>query len=104
LSFGGPDNASQAHPFEFWINNDDDEGFLAMFPGEDVFDPKSPDYAYVNPQRGNGMPCIHSQRDLEDYARLWICGMPVLTNSDYQVSLSWSNFVGSPAIELFQSV
>ena len=47
---------------------------------------------------------IRSQRDLEDWARLWICGVPVLT-SGYQVTLSWANVSsGSPAINLVNAV
>jgi pimeloyl-ACP methyl ester carboxylesterase len=48
---------------------------------------------------------INSQRDLEDFARLWICGMPALTNAGYQVTLSWGTVSsGNPVIKLFQSV
>jgi hypothetical protein len=103
LSFGGPDNTSQARPFAFWVNNDYDiPGFGDL--DSDAYAPNSPDYAYSDPLSGNGVPCIHSQRDLEDYARLWICGMPILTNAGYQVTLSWQNVSNNPVINLFQAV
>jgi hypothetical protein len=105
LSFGGPDNTSEAHPFAFWINDDTDEGGFPLSPGKEEFSPESPDYAYSNPQHGNGLPCMRSQRDLEDYARMWICGLPALTNSNYQITLSWTNVQkGNPSIALFQAV
>jgi hypothetical protein len=43
-------------------------------------------------------------RDLEDYARLWICGVPSGSAMDaYQVTLSFQNCVGNPSIKLFAS-
>ena len=82
----------------FWLNNDRDTKppFTAFDnPGSDVYSPTSPDFA---------SPIINSMRDLEDYARLWICGVPALTNGAYQVSLSWTNIsAGSPAIKLFRA-
>jgi len=95
LSFGGPDNTSQCRPFVFWINNDDDEPGIFSGPDRDLpVPPNSPDYLG---------PYIHSERDLEDFARLWICGMPLLGASNgYTATLSWTNISsGSPAIKLF---
>jgi Alpha/beta hydrolase len=95
LSFGGPDNTSQARPYPFWINNDCDYWSHSGDPGHDVNDPEMPDYKDV---------CIPSQRDLEDWARLWICGVPALTNANCQVTLSWANISsGSPTINLVEA-
>jgi len=104
-SFAGPDNTSQTRPFAFWVNNDCD---WATYPGSPNFDPGHDklltlrysdeflkDYLNFNPR---------SVRDLEDYARLWICGVPALTNGNYQVTLNWANVNGSPAINLLKSV
>ena len=92
-----------ASPYVFWINNDCDR---ATYPGSPSFDPGSdrplafpyPQYDYSNWQPT-------SIRDLEDYARLWICGVPALTNAGYQVTLSWANVSsGNPAINLLRAV
>jgi pimeloyl-ACP methyl ester carboxylesterase len=92
LSFNGPDITSQASPMEFWINNDNDGTGI----GEEIEAPQSPDSAN---------DVIQSLRDLEDYTRLWICGMPSIDSlGGYQVTLSWTNVSsGNPAIKLFLS-
>jgi Concanavalin A-like lectin/glucanases superfamily/Alpha/beta hydrolase of unknown function (DUF900) len=96
LSYGGPDNTSADRPFKFWINDDCDDANISTNLGADLNEPTVHDYA-------SGI--INSLRDLEDYARLWICGMPALTNGSYQVTLTWTNVVsGSPSIELFNAV
>jgi len=92
LSFNGTDATSQSSPMEFWVNNryfSADQGDLMA---------------------GNGVPTDYSlenmtgQRDLENFARLWVCGIPVLTNG-YQVTLSWTNVnSGTPGINLYNSV
>lgn len=104
-SFFGPDQTAATKPFTFWVNNDCD---WATYPGYPNFDPGSDkeltlrysdqflkDYLNFNPR---------SVRDLEDYARLWICGVPPLTNGNYSVTLNWANVSGSPAINLLKSV
>jgi len=98
LSFGGPDNTSQYQPFEFWINNDNDQPGGPYDAGHDVpVPPNAPDYL---------SPIMRSQRDLEDFARLWVCGMPALPASNgYSVTLSWTKVMsGSPAVILFPAV
>jgi hypothetical protein len=98
-SFTGPDTTSQASPMDFWINDDCDWSSYANDPGFDkMVQPVNPgfywDYQYYAPR---------SIRDLEDYARLWICGVPALTNAGYQVTMSWSNVSGNPAVNLIRS-
>ncbi len=92
LSFNGPDATSQASPMEFWINNDNDD----TGTGQDIDAPQKPDSAN---------DVIMSSRDLEDFARLWICGMPSIDAlGGYQVTLSWANVSsGNPAIKLYLS-
>ena len=95
-SFAGRDNTSQANPMVWWINNDHDWSEYLGDPGEDLKStPEFADYTFQN---------IPSQRDLEDWARLWICGMPALTNAGYQVTLSWNVSSGNPAVNLVNSV
>lgn len=94
LSFGGQDNTSAARPFTFWINNDHDEPGTGGNADQDlVVPPNRPDYTYGN---------IRCQRNLEDLARLWICGLPKLPPSQgYTVTLSMSPSSGNPAINLY---
>jgi hypothetical protein len=104
LSFGGPDNTSAERPFRFWVNNDCD---WATYPGSPHFDPGAdkkvepglPDYYWDCRQLSP-----RSVRDLEDYTRLWICGVPALTNAGYQVTMSWANVSAKPAINLLLAV
>ncbi len=100
LSYSGPDNTSALMPFTFWVNNDCDSNVGGSNPaGQET------EAGPILPPRDDTTGRINSWRDLEDYARLWICGVPALTNSGYQVTLAWTNVVsGSPAISLFQSV
>ncbi len=95
LSLAGPDNTSQGRPYVFWINNDDDNSIGQDIPGEDS------EFPAPNCEE----KFITCQRDLEDFARLWVCGLPALTNDNYQVTLSWTNITsGSPSIKVFNSV
>ena len=89
-SFAGPDNTSADRPFRFWVNSDSDVSAGYISAEHDVDDPNQPDYSLRN---------IPSQRDLEDWNRLWICGLPVLP-TNYQVTLSWNVISGNPAINL----
>jgi hypothetical protein len=91
LSWDGPDVTSQASPMEFWVNS----GYSGVEGDAPVMNDVLSDYTFGN---------ITSERDLENFARLWICGMPALTNG-YQVRLSWANVSsGNPGINLYTSV
>jgi hypothetical protein len=88
LSFGGPDNTSQARPFVFWVNNDNDG--VGIGKDAEVLTDIQFDY-----KRGH----IRSRRNLEDFARLWICGLPKLPTTDgYTITLSMS---GDAIINLY---
>jgi hypothetical protein len=92
-SFAGLDNTSQANPMVWWVNNDNDGTGIGkdieVMPGTPV------DYQYGN---------IRSQRNLEDFSRLWVCGLPKLpTTNGYAITLSMSAVSGSPAINLYRS-
>ena len=96
-NFFGNDATSQGSPMEWWINDDYDYSGSSGDLGHDI---QASWYYNDGYQR-----VIGSQRDLEDYARLWICGMPVLAYGNYQVTLSWANVSsGSPTINLFNTV
>lgn len=96
LSFAGPDNTSAGKPFVFWLNNDCDFTDNSSKPGDEV-----------NYYARDGMDdFINSRRDLEDLARLQICGVPALpANAGWEVTLGWSTVSsGTPTIRLFSSV
>ena len=101
LTFNGPDATSQASSMEFWVNGGHDEpGTSGSLDSDLEVPPASTNYA---PQLFYPMGHITCQRDLENFARLWLCGMPALTNN-YHVTLSWNVSSGSPAINLYNSV
>lgn len=92
LSFSGADATSPANPMRFWVNS----GYSGVTGNAEVEGGVLPDYTFGN---------IVSQRDLENFARLWICGMPALPASqNYTVTLNWQNVSGNPGINLYNSV
>lgn len=97
LSFNGPDETSQANPMKFWINNDYDFSSGSADPfGHDVESQYSANYKD---------PAITCVRDLEDYSRLWIFGMPPLpAGQGYSVTMSMSAISGNPAINMVNAV
>jgi len=97
LSFNGPDATSQASPDKVWVNN----GYI--LPGSNgnldqdkplpLNDPNSANSAYGT---------ITCQRDLENFFRLWICGLPsAISNQNYYATLTCTAISGSPAINLY---
>ncbi len=101
LSFAGPDNTSQARPFVFWINNDRDvpptTGLFANPLDHDV--ETIPTNSVSQDWYQGNITCA---RGLEDFARLWICGVPSLpANQGYTATLSCIALSGAPAINLY---
>ena len=87
----------EPHKGVLWVNNDYDYSGASWNFGNDA----QASWYYNDGYQGK----IDSQRDLEDYFRLWICGMPALTKAGYQVTLSWANVSsGNPTINLFDTV
>jgi len=98
----GPDITSQSNPMDFWINDwHCVPGSGSQLDKDEPAPPDDPNYLSPSPRLPYGE--INCQRDLENFARIWICGMPALT-SDYQVTLSWANTILSPSINLYTSV
>jgi fibronectin type III domain protein/alpha/beta hydrolase family protein DUF900 len=108
-SLGGPDTTSPNQPYVFWCNNnydrtnydaDDNTNYeddigpatIAYLPAYQ----QVPDYDYVNTF---GDRVIPTKRDLEDYARLWVCGITsnllAALPSGSTITLNWGD-VGSP--------
>jgi hypothetical protein len=92
-SFSGPNATSLASPMVFYVNNDNDGTGIGkdavVMPGTPV------DYQFGK---------IRSQRNLEDFSRLWVCGLPKLpTTNGYAITLSMSAVSGSPVINLYRS-
>jgi hypothetical protein len=96
LSFSGPDATSQASPMECWVNSGHTEpGANGNLDMDLPVPPNSPNYSYGK---------ITCQRDLENFFRLWVCGLPALPASQgYTVTLSMSPSSGNPAINLYAS-
>ena len=94
LTFAGQDNTSENHPMVWWLNTDNDEPGSNGGLDKDVNAPALPDYGYGQ---------IRSLRNLEDFARLWICGVPTLpTNQNYSVQIGWSQIdSGAPELRLY---
>jgi hypothetical protein len=96
-SFNGADATSQANPMEFWVNDSCDVPGVNGGYDQDLQIPPNPTN-YLNGR-------ITCPRDLENFGRLWICGMPSLpTNGAFQVTLSWAHTTGNPAINLYAAV
>jgi hypothetical protein len=91
-SFGGPDNTSPDHPYVFWINNDYDEADSDLIH-RGTYPPFTPDSSFDS---------IRNYRNLEDFARLWICGLPKLPASNgYSATLSLTASSGNPSINIY---
>jgi len=101
-SHGNPlpvDTTSQAKPYRFWLNNDEDIGGIDPIFGpvaETVPpDPNSPDCL---------SPFIVSPRDEEDWSRLWIYTKGLnaaIKAGSIKVGLKWKQVIsGSPTIGL----
>jgi hypothetical protein len=95
LSFNGPDATSQTSPDEVWVNNSD------IVPGTDGnLDTDVKDETHASPNYHAGK--ITCPRDLENFFRLWVCGVPSLPASQgYSVTLTCNEISGSPAINLY---
>jgi pimeloyl-ACP methyl ester carboxylesterase len=89
LSYTGPDTANEFRPFRFWVNNDGD-----------LEESDKQSFTFQNSANAT----IECQRDLEDFARLWVCGLPVLRAVDgYRAELSIEAYSGNPSINLYRS-
>ena len=124
LSLTGSDYTSPSSPCVFWRNNNFDrwnndwlssaeEQDDVLPGGSDAqnYDPNDPDCNY----KVNGYRAIPDSRDLEDFARLWICGVTsnLLTAlpPNSTVTLSWAGrwdgyeyvYSNYPTIDLFQA-
>ena len=119
LSFNGPDTTSPSQPYVFWCNNNFDRWHTVdgadseqddLLQGEDGgtlnLDPNDPDYDYKDLDGNRIIPC---KRDLEDFARLWVCGVTsnllATLPSGSTVTLSWGDMgnpnSSNPTIDLF---
>jgi hypothetical protein len=91
-TYWGPDATSFLRPFRFWLNNDCDG--TGVGKDTQVF----PNSTVVDSQQGY----IRSWRNLEDFARLWVCGLPKLPpDQGYRATLSMSASSGTPSINLY---
>ncbi len=95
LSFDLDDQTSPAHPFTFWVNEDDDG---TPIDEDDQVGSSRRDYEDMT---------ILSRRDLEDFERLHINidgPTDAIKNGQILVGLRWKNTVGTPAINIYRAV
>ena len=124
LSFNGPDSTSASSPYIFWCDSNfdrwDNDSIFHMPEQDDqqiAFSPVAPstitpDCNYSNVlANGYAYRAIPCTRDLEDFARLWVCGLTTnlltLMPTNSTITLSWGD-VGNPnsanpTIDLFQA-
>jgi hypothetical protein len=118
FSVNGPDATSTNSPFVFWCNNnfdryvldaDDDEFYDDSVEGTSKaadcpYSPNitTPDCNYLD---GSGNRVISCTRDLQDFARLWVCGVTTdlltMLPTGSTVTLTLQSMSGSPCIDLF---
>ncbi|MEI6197756.1 MAG: hypothetical protein WCS42_25865, partial [Verrucomicrobiota bacterium] len=125
-TFFGSDFTSPGKPYAFWVNNNFDRWFYDADDNVQYMDdvPRNsyaaiggngtpiPDWNYTNYQFNPlGGRAIPTTRDLEDYARLWVCGidtnMLAALPANTTITLSWGDTgspnQGNPTIDLFQA-
>jgi pimeloyl-ACP methyl ester carboxylesterase len=125
LSFSGPDTTSVNRPFLFWIDNNfdrfttdsddgvqyDDDVSITSQDAKSLYTGKAtPDYDYRD---GAGHRVISCERDLQDFTRLWVCGITsnllATLPAGSTITLSWADIwdgaeytqSGNPTIDLF---
>ncbi len=99
LTFSGADYVTSGKPYRFWVNNDRDEPATSTKPDRDLESlpnrPETQDWSHGH---------IRCKRNLEDFARLWVSGLPALPGAQgYSIKLSMSSFSGDPALNLYAS-
>jgi hypothetical protein len=122
LTWNGTDVTSTNSPYVFWCNDNFDrwnmDGIFDTPEQDDVeqgnredtalnADPNTPDCNYHNL---NGDRAIPDTRDLEDFARLWVCGVTseLVSNlpAGSTATFSWGDIgspnLNNPTIDLFQ--
>jgi alpha-tubulin suppressor-like RCC1 family protein len=104
------------HPYAFWVNNNYDRPALDeddnVFYEDDVFSADSPftpgrDTRDADYKDSAGRRVIPTQRDLQDFARLWVEGLTAELLASGKVTLSWGD-VGhaddsNPTIDVFRA-
>ena len=129
LAFNGTDATSQNSPFVFWANNNFDRWNYDADDNINYMDDVAansyaawgadangrpipmPDCSYINYQLIPSGRAIPTTRDLEDFARLWVCGITTnllsLLPTNSTVTLSWGDVASpnptNPTIDLFQA-
>lgn len=93
-AWNGPDATSQASPMVAWVNNGHCEaGINGGLDIDKAVPPATTNYLAQQ---------ITCQRDLENFFRLWICGVPALAFSNgYSATITCTAITGTPAINIY---
>lgn len=123
-SVNGSDNTSPDQPYAFWANNNFDRWHSIDFGADNEQDDLPTQYGYGSSGKYvmadcnytvGGYRMIPCTRDLEDYARLWICGVTsnllAALPAGGTVTLSWADDWDyypdpqshNPTIDIFQA-
>ncbi len=97
-TYGNPEYGIYGtRPFTFWINN----GYIqpgngAILDQDLQIYPNQANYGGTNIQPNYAYQQITCQRDLENFARLWVSGLPALPASQgYSVTLGFNSYIGA---------
>jgi pimeloyl-ACP methyl ester carboxylesterase len=93
-AWNGPDATSQASPMVAWVNSGHTEpGSNGGLDIDKAVPPATTNYLAQQ---------ITCQRDLENFFRLWICGVPTLAFSNgYSATITCTAITGTPAINIY---
>jgi hypothetical protein len=87
--YGYGDEPSLPQAFSFWVNNGSDKpGNNGQLDQDVQIEPNLPNYSQGQILPNSSYGQIRCQRNLENFARLWVCGLPNLpTSQGYAVTL-----------------
>ncbi len=101
------DTTSDAKPYRFWINEDQDDSDTAGIENLASYNGVTAPYNAPNSSTDYKTGTIHTKRNLEDFARLciYVGGLQdAIKSGTLSVALKWENVTDSPAINVYKAV